>query len=67
MSGWREFLKQSLIALSAADFTLYPLSPPSFGWHELSVDLDDDTSVARTFRSIIEWEYGPAAFRRDAY
>ncbi len=67
MSGWREFLKQSLIALSAADFILYPLCSPSIERHELSVDLDDDTSVARTFREIIEWEYGPAVFRRDAH
>jgi hypothetical protein len=67
MNLWRRFLEQSVIGLSGAGFAMYPLCSPRFAQHEVNVDLDDDNSVHRRFRGIVEWEYGPAAFRGDAF
>jgi hypothetical protein len=67
-SGWRRILNQAVTALSNAGLAQYPmyhLHPGSLSGHE--DDLDDDASMRRTFRKMVEEEYGPAAFRRGPF
>ncbi|MEV4352433.1 hypothetical protein AB0J83_48910 [Actinoplanes sp. NPDC049596] len=60
MNRWTRYLWQALTALGEADFqTRYDCE----AHHRFHVDLDDDTSVRQAFRAIVEWEYGPFAFK----
>ncbi|MEU8818999.1 hypothetical protein [Actinoplanes sp. NPDC048796] len=65
MSRWTLYLWQALAALGEAD---YPMDRVTAEYERerhrrFEVDLDDDRSVRAAFRSIMEWEYGPSAFK----
>lgn len=59
MSRWTRYLLQALGSLADEATMYYPQAQPQ---PPFTVDLDDDLSVRRAFRSIVEWSWGPAAF-----
>lgn len=57
---WSTYLWRALAALGEAEF---PYREPAARTPNFTVDLADDRSVRTAFRSIVEHEWGPDAFR----